>query len=280
MYSAKIENLNGEVMLLTENENKYQIIDITGLNPPKAQINTTAIVGVDGAKFNSSKLDTRNIVITLRINGDVEASRLELYQYFVTKELCTFYYSNGRRNVKIVGYVDSIECDLFSNAETAQISILCPNPYFKDLNDIVDELTSILPLFTFPFSIYVNYQIPFSSIGNQRHADISLNSDSETGMIITATVNEALVSSITVTNERTGKLIKVNYSYQADDILIINTNVGEKSVKLIRNGTTFNLLSYISSDSTFIQLVPGRNIITSSLKISVKISHRNNYRGV
>ena len=115
MYTAKIENVNGEVMLLTNKESKYQVISITGLNPPKAQINTTPIVGLDGAKFNSSKLETRNIVITIRLNGDVEANRQALYNFFVTKKWCRFYYTNGSRNVYIDGYIDSVECDLFSS---------------------------------------------------------------------------------------------------------------------------------------------------------------------
>ena len=95
MFKAIIENSRGEQLQLTNRESEFQVVSIIGLNPPNALINTTDIAGLDGAKFNSAKLETRNIVITLRINGDVEANRLRLYEMFCTKENCTFFYSNS-----------------------------------------------------------------------------------------------------------------------------------------------------------------------------------------
>ena len=103
MFAAKIQNASGDVMTLTGKEPKYQIIDIQGLNPPAAQINTSTIVGMDGAVFNSSKLQTRNLVLTIKINGDVELNRLRLYSYFRTKEWCKFYYTNDSLEVTIDG---------------------------------------------------------------------------------------------------------------------------------------------------------------------------------
>ena len=153
MFTCKIENSDGAVYVLTGDEPVYQVIKIEGLNPPKAQINTTTIVGLDGAMFNSSKLESRNIVLTIRINGDVETNRQNLYQYFRTKEACTFYYTNQNRDVYIQGYVESVVCDLFSKSELAQISIICPSPYFKSLDEIVSDISNSLALFTFPFSI-------------------------------------------------------------------------------------------------------------------------------
>ena len=91
MYIAKIENSNGSILELTGNEENFQIVSITGLHPPEAQINVTTIAGLDGARFNSAKLNTRNLVITLRLNNNPEDNRHLLYKYFRTKEACTFY---------------------------------------------------------------------------------------------------------------------------------------------------------------------------------------------
>ena len=68
MYEARIQNRNGEVMLLTDREAVYQVIGINGLDPPSAQINLSNVVGLDGAKYNSGKLNTRNLVLTIKIN--------------------------------------------------------------------------------------------------------------------------------------------------------------------------------------------------------------------
>ena len=163
MYTAKIQNSNGLVWTLTNNESEYQVVSITGLNPPKAQINTSTIVGFDGALFNSSKLETRNLVLSIRINGDVETNRLNLYKYFRTKEPCVFYYANEHLDVFIEGYVESVECNLFTISEIAQISIICPYPYFKSVTEISTDLSSVFPQFTFPFSINDGFPIPISS---------------------------------------------------------------------------------------------------------------------
>ena len=53
------------------------ITDIEGLGPVKATINTSEIATGDGALYNSAKLETRNIVMTLdfRFGTDIETIR-------------------------------------------------------------------------------------------------------------------------------------------------------------------------------------------------------------
>lgn len=99
MFSCRIENYINDILTLTQNENDFQILSIEGLNPPNAQINTAVIAGMDGARFNSSKLATRNIVVYIKIRGDIEKNRLRLYSFFVTKQWCRFYYKNGSLDV-------------------------------------------------------------------------------------------------------------------------------------------------------------------------------------
>lgn len=287
MYQAKIQNANGEVMLLTNDEAKYQILSIQGLNPPQAQINTTAIVGLDGAKFNSSKLDTRNIVITIKINGDVETNRLALYNSFITKKWCRFYYSNDTRNVYIDGYVNNVECDLFTNSETAQISIICPDSYFKALTEIITDISNIRGLFKFPFSINDGEPIPFSEYEDIPTARIYNDSDGDTGVIIKVLVN-ANISMIKLQKTNTGEFLQLDDSFLIGDEITINTNVGQKSIELKRGSTTSNLFSKLTNNSVFFQLNQGFNVFsytTSSGQIdnedlTVNFLYRNNYRGV
>ena len=286
MYEAKIENKNGEVYVLTGDEPVYQVINIIGLNPPKAQINTTTLVGLDGAVFNSSKLETRNIVLTIKINGDVETNRLNLYNYFRTKEWCKFYYSNNSRDVYIVGYIDSVECDLFTNSEKAQISIICPYPYFKSITEIVTDISSTLALFTFPFSINIGEPIPISDYDENRSVNVYNASESETGVIITITFEDN-VDSIEIKNTATGDDLILNYEFQEDDIVTINTYKGQKSITLTRNGIRTNIFSALQQGSVFFQLIPGSNPFgyladdgTSNDVVFISFTHSNEYRGV
>lgn len=287
MYTAKIENSNGDLLTLTGQEAVFQVINIAGLNPPAAQINTTTIVGLDGAVFNSSKLQTRNLVLTIKINGDVETNRLLLYSYFKTKDKCKFYYTNNSLDVSIEGYVESVECDLFTNSEKAQISILCPYPYFKSLSEILTDSSNITPLFVFPFSINIDEPVVISTLDDTEGIAVFNSSESETGAIVEIDVNDS-VSSIEIKNTSTGDDLKLVYSFLSGDKIIINTNKGQKSINLIRGGTISNLFSALQQGSVFFQLTVGTNnfeyLVSGSAAnnddVSILFRYYSIYRGV
>lgn len=287
MFEAKIENSSGNVLTLTGKEPVYQVINITGLNPPNAQINTTTIVGLDGAVFNSSKLLTRNLVLTVKINGNVEQNRLMLYNYFRTKEQCKFYYSNNTLDVSIEGYVESVECDLFTNNEIAQISILCPYPYFRSLSEVIKDFSNVLKMFVFPFSINIDEPIVISSIEDETGVVIYNSSESETGVVIYLDFH-SWASSIEIKNTKTGDDFEINYSFLENDTVIINTNKGKKSITLLRNGVISNIFSALKAGSVFFQLLPGVNTFqyivdgstTNNEDVPITFKYYNIYRGV
>ena len=287
MFEAKIENSSGNVLTLTGNEPVYQVTSITGLNPPNAQINTTTIVGLDGAVFNSSKLEIRNLVLTIKINGNVEQNRLQLYNYFKTKDWCKFYYSNDSLDVSIEGYVESVECNLFSNSEKAQISIVCPYPYFRSLSEIINDSSNVLASFTFPFSINTDEPIIISSIDENEGISVYNASESETGVIVQIDVLDAC-SSIEIINTATGDDFKINYSFLENDTIVINTNKGQKAITLIRNGAISNIFAALQQGSVFFQLLPGVNafeyLVSGSAanndNIALTFKYYNIYRGV
>lgn len=287
MFAAKIQNASGDVMTLTGKEPKYQIIDIQGLNPPAAQINTSTIVGMDGAVFNSSKLQTRNLVLTVKINGDVEINRLRLYSYFRTKEWCKFYYTNDSLEVTIDGYVDSVECNLFTNAETAQISIICPYPYFRSIAEVTQDFSNVLKKFVFPFSINHDDPVVISEIGDAGTAKIYNSSESENGMVMYVNFLEN-ESSLEIINTFTGDDFKLVHAFLAGDTVIIDTNKGRKSISLIRAGAVTNLFAALQTGSVFLQLLPGMNtfnyLVSGSIdnvdEVKILLKFYNIFRGV
>lgn len=286
MYNFKIETSSAIIVDLTNNERKYQIINISGLTPPSARINTADVVGMDGATFNSSKLNTRNIVITIRINGNVEENRQELYQYFRTKEYCKIYYQNRNRDVYIEGYVETFEGEIFSKSETMQISIICTNPYFKDTEIIIDDLTKVINRFIFPFNINLTEPIVISELEISKVTNIQNISESETGFIAEALFLGA-ANRLEIKNISTGETFIINYEFLKNDRLFINTNKGSKLVILIRDGVERNIISAIERGTTFFQLRIGDNYFSYLLDngerdnlISLQFKHYNIYRGV
>lgn len=259
MYIAKIENANGSILELTENEANYQIVSITGLNPPEAQINVTNIAGLDGARFNSAKLNTRNLVITLRLNNNPEENRHLLYRYFRTKEACTFYYKNSTVNVFIKGYVDTVECNLFAQGELMQISMICPSPYFSSIEKVITDISNEISAFHFPFSINLGEPIPFSIYEQNRTTNVYNGSQAETGTIIQIDIISA-VQTIKIINIVTGEYIELHGTFIAGDRITINTNKGEKGVTLLRDAVVTNAFTTVQIGSTFFQLAVGDNL--------------------
>lgn len=286
MYQASIENSRGQSLQLTGDEANYQILNIEGLNPPQAQINTTNIAGMDGAKFNSAKLQTRNLVITIKINGNAEANRIQLYSYFPTKEQVTFYYSNSTRDVFIKGYVASCEVNPFSQAEQMQISIICTNPYFKAMDEVIADISNVTALFEFPFSINLGEPIPFSTYEANKVTNVFNDGADKTGVLIQIDVLGD-VTDILIRNTETGDTFELNYEFQAGDRITINTNAGEKSVRLLRDGVSSNIFGAIVKGSVFLQLATGDNMLAYQVddgeddqNVYITFSYYSVYRGV
>lgn len=260
MFICKVENTRNNILTLTQNEDNFQVLKITGLNPPKAQINTAKMATLDGKKFNSSTLNERNIVITVKLNGDVEKNRIRLYSFFRPKEWCKFYYKNNSRNVFIEAYTENVECDLFTNNEIMQISLLCPEPYFKDVQEIIDDISKILSKFEFPFSIDEE-GIEFSTLDTSKITNVHNSSEMDTGVIIDIDIYSH-IEKLLIKNTSTGETLTLNYQFQSNDKVTINTNKGNKSIKLVRNAETINIFSAIEKGSKFFRLNIGDNFFS------------------
>lgn len=259
MFTLKIENQNGEVLDFSNNNN-YDILEIQGLNPPPSALNFTTMANFDGSAYNSGRVDNRNIVLTIKIHGPAEENRINLYKYLPLKQLIRLYYTNGLRDVYIDGYIETNEIGLFSMNETAQISIICPNPYWRDVTPLEITFSTVTSEFEFPFAIEEE-GIEFSIISGTG-TQIVENGDIETGLIIefTAVANQVLNPKFY--NRTTRETMTIDYDMLAEDVIRINTNRGSKSVTLIRNGVKLNIINKFAAGSDWVTLAPGQNIIS------------------
>lgn len=282
MYTLIVENERGEQLELTHNEN-YDVLEVIGLNPPTAAINTVEIAGIDGARFNSSRIETRNIVITLNIKPHIETNRLALYKYFRVKRYIKVYYKNEHRNVYAEGYVESFENNPFTQLQQPQISIICPNPFWKSTSDITVDFSNLSALFEFPFSI-PSEGIEFSRINKITTTYINAG-DVETGGIIKFHAMSNQILNPIFYNRTTGKYFGLNFDMYEGDVITVNTQQGEKSVTLLRNGVTTNLLSQRQNGSSWITFEPGVNEISYGADegqngLNVTVTAVQKYEGV
>ena len=256
MYTAKVENKKGDILRLTGNES-YEVLDIDGLTPGNAQITTAATGGMDGERLQHTSIEKRNIVIKIKPTEPVEQNRINLYKFFRLKEIIKFYYKNSNRDVYIEGYTESVTGSLFSEKEILQISIICPDPFFKELSPTVSDASQVEALFEFPFAIRVE-GVSISEINMEKTKNIYNKSDLTTGVRIFLNAR-GKVKNPTIYNRNTGEKFGLNIVLQEGDRVTISTISGRKSVILERNGEIQNILKYVSKKPTWFQLEPGDN---------------------
>ena len=263
IFTLIIKNYKGETYELTHNYERYYVKSITGLTPPSAVINTSVSGSYDGSFYNSSRLEQRNIVITVGLKGKVEENRQRLYSIFPMKKECEVYFKNRYRDVKIKGYVESIEGDIFVQREEIQISIICPNPYFETPISVECEMSRTVPLFEFPFSIAKANPISFGKILDKPTCKIYNNGDVECGCIITISVLDGLTGNPRITNEVTHEFMQFNNTLlMSKDVITINTNYGKMRATMRRVGLDVNMLPFLSDDSSWIKLTTGLNTLS------------------
>lgn len=161
--TVEITNYKNEVLnidLFNSNSSGLNIRNITGLGPVKADITTTKLVVSDGDYYNSARANGRNIVITLGFNiaahlgiNSIEDCRQMVYKYFPLKKKVKVRIVTDNRSLYSYGYVESDEPDIFSNDETTQISIICPESWLRTDDTYETPLNNIRSLFKFPFEV-------------------------------------------------------------------------------------------------------------------------------
>lgn len=282
MYTLKVENQKGDVLDLT-GDPLYDVLKIDGLNPPSASINFSSMANFDGSLYNSAQLGNRNIVLTIKIYNPVETNRINLYKYFQMKKKIRVYYENNTRSVYVDGYVETFENNYFTINQTVQISIICPNPFWKE-NDITKiEFSKTIDLFEFPFAIPAE-GIEFSRIETLTTEYINAG-DIEIGTIIELHATTDQILNPKFYNRTTQEFFGVNFDMTEGDVIRINTQRGEKSVVLIRDGVETNIINNMMQGSTWIQLIPGINEISyecdeGATNLNVTVTAVKCYEGV
>ena len=258
-YTLRAENEYNNTIDLTGRRD-MAVTGAEGLHPPGAVINMDALALSDGALFNSSRVGTRNIVITVHFVKDPENCRHEIYKVFKPKRPVRIYYANNTRDVYIDGYVESCVVDLFAQKQNAQISILCPRPFFRNVADGVTDFTTVTSLLEFPVE-FPEEGIPFSEVATYAEKAVLNAGEVETGVRIEFSAR-GTVQRPAFYNTTTGEGLVIDYTFQTGDAVVINTLPGEKSIILRRDGADINLLNAITLGSSWLRMTVGDNVFS------------------
>lgn len=306
IYSIVVTNYLGDRIKLELGKpdvSGFLIKSITGLGPTKANVNTTEVSTNDGSLFNSARLSQRNIVLDMvfinTVYGEsIEDLRQKSYKYFPLKKSVELTIETDNRYVKTTGYVESNEPNIFSSQEGTQISIICPDPYFYSAGEDGNNVTnfySIDPMFEFPFSNESLDEplLVFGEIQIKTEGVITYHGDSEIGvMIYIHAIGPA--TNINIYNTETREVMRINTEkissltgkgIVASDDIVINTAKGEKSITLIREGVSYNILNCLDKNTDWFTLAKGDNIFAFTADSGVtnlqfRVENKVIYEGV
>lgn len=236
------------------------ITSVIGLTPIGGVIYTTPLSAGDGSTYNNARVEQRNIVFTLKPQCSAEKFRLKVYKYFMLKQNVILYFKTNARDVFISGYVESVDGNLYEQGQSLVVSVICHNPYFRDVTDSRITFASIVDMFEFPFAIEEE-GIVFSDATATVEKSLINDGEDYAGMIIELEAIDKVVEP-TIYNKTTREQFSLKFEMKSGDKITINTNKGQLAVTLLRNGVETNIMNKVYIGSKWIKLKPGDNLIT------------------
>ena len=238
-----------------------------GIYELSARVTVTENTLTDGSTYQSSMLNTRNIVLTLRDREDADhtANRQFLLALFPVRSEGTLIYEDGSEKRQISYYVEKLTSDGVFYSRAYQISLICPDPYFYDTSDVVVTLAAFVPNFVFRHEFTAakeefgyrqanrlqNLKDEFGTDGIGMEITISASAPVRNPQIIRVESDEHIAVG---TND-------MPLDMAAGDRVIITTADNQKRIWFLHEGVRTNISHYLAEGSSFIQLHRGNNSI-------------------
>lgn len=305
-------HLNESITLELTNPEKsgFVVRFVDGLGPPKAKVEMTEMSLMDGAVYNSARVQSRNIVLSLMFLfpsaaagdsqnqiGILEVTRQKTYKYFPLKQRVKVTIETDIRTCETYGYIESNSMDIFNQNSGTIVSILCPDSYLFSTDIYATNFSYISDLFEFPFGneSLTERLLEFSTINSYTQRTINYTGDAEIGMLMSihavgaienVTIYKLHPDPVEVIEIDTDKLLALTGEglHFGDDI-IISTVKGNKYAILKRDGVTINILNCLAKYPDWIQISRGDNIFSITAEsgegnLQFKIENQIAYEGI
>jgi len=266
MHNEKIiyENDKGEIVVIAYKPPFY-IQKLEGFDGAAAEITNVQGVGQDGSTVTNVSLKDRE----LSINGAIKGNTKEEIARFRAKLLRAFSpKTQGWLQYEYGGITKRIRCQvergpvfkkLSSKLQEFLIDIICPNPYWQDIETNKQEVAIWRGSFEFPLELLeVGIEVGFRE--PSLIVNIFNNGDVPCGMKIQFKAL-ATLSNPSLFNVNTREYFKINKTMEPREVIVITTNFGNKRVELNHNGIVTNAFNWIDLESSFMQLEPGDNLL-------------------
>lgn len=269
----------GDVLPLAYNK-YFTLSNVDGMTAAETDLSTVTIGGIDGETVNNVQTTARGIIVDLRINSgvDVEEAKRQILKVVKLKQRGKLVWTQNDRTVEIVGIVEAVNMPRFVNGAVMQINLYCEQPYWEDVDEVVQRINEAINLHYFTTNsldmlYFPEEGVPFGEYDTTRVKTFYNAGDVSVGVEITIVAHDTVTNPIIYNQD--GNYIGVGYEYesasggagigtawvsnpfimQAGDVLVITTHKGNKSVK--HNGNV--IFDKIKPLSTWLQLATGDN---------------------
>ncbi|MCH3961031.1 MAG: phage tail family protein [Solobacterium sp.] len=287
--TIKCTNENNVSITLGEEFNQWLLTEASGMFSFDNDVAVTDNTMTDGSTYLGTTTKKRNIVLTLRDKSDHKENRQSLYTIFKPKGIGTLIYTEGDEERTIDYYVESVNIDGANESAMATISLICPDPFFKDLYDIDIQMAGWQSEFEWIHE-FIDGGEEFGTRIKSSLKEIDNDSAADyIGITATITVDGSVTNPSLLLVEQDQKLqigTTANpMNLVVGDIITITTDTNKKNVYLTHNGVKTAINEYLSDDSQFMQLVHGSNTFkydadSGADNMNVTISYRLHYVGV
>lgn len=242
---------------------------ITGIESADLEAILTEYAAMDGGYLEAIKVPPRTIGLSFVINdrSRTEELRNDLISFFSPKKPGTLTIERGGRKRKI-GFCLSerpqfVQDNIITDKLRVNLSLICPDPYFQDVNPSVVNFMHPLPLLTFPFNSVAGVGITAGILVVTDTATLVNDGDVPVGIVCDITASGGTVTNPKITMN--GQYVRVIKTLEIGDTLSIDTNQGRKDIY-------FNGESQFIFDrkSVFFQLPVGENTIVVSADAGIK----------
>lgn len=152
MFQLTIERLrDGESLVMTQNEDKWQLTEVDGLEVPEINISNYEVASMDGVRISSIRMPDRDIIVTLALKGNVDDNRRQIHNLMRVRSVMRLHFVTDSRRVYIDGYLKSIISNRFSELTMMDLTFNCPDPYFKDEFGVQANMSREYGQWVFPF---------------------------------------------------------------------------------------------------------------------------------
>ena len=265
----------------------FYLNSYSGIHSYDGNVSTIKSAFGVGVSYIGTSVNQRsiNLVIAFKDGEDLITRKQQLYNIFPLKDRGTLYYYEGTIERKINYYVENVNLVRKANYVYATINLLCPSPYFMDSKETIATLNNWDKLLKFKLEIPENTGIQFGRKNNASSIEIENNSHIAYVLTITFIANGE-VENPTLTNTKTGEVMKLNYTIELGEKIVVNTYNNDKSIIHIdSNDNEKDITNALVFGTKFLQVPNGVNKYVASAdagssNLDCSISYYNYYEAV